>query len=92
VLLFRSAGFQPLYRRASRLQTLKRKYALKGYKICRLEIGDTAGWKPALRPTTRECTRITTAGATSRGVFALRTRVIQRFQWPNLIRCSQFSR
>jgi len=44
----RSAGFQPAVSRVSNPQTLPATRT-----PCRLEVGDTAGWKPALR--SRRC-------------------------------------
>jgi hypothetical protein len=38
-----------LYRRASSLRRLDSSKAIVLSTLCRLEIGDTAGWKPALR-------------------------------------------
>jgi hypothetical protein len=45
----RSAGFQPAVSRVSNPLTPPTARVLQFRTVCRLEIGDTAGWKPALR-------------------------------------------
>jgi len=43
----RSAGFQPAVSRVSNPPATWQSIELR--TVCRLEVGDTAGWKPALR-------------------------------------------
>ena len=45
----RSADFQSAVSQVSNLRTAEKASGMGFSPVCRLEVGDTAGWKPALR-------------------------------------------